>query len=459
MSSVILFADTNSFIQLRDLKDLKWRELFPGVKHVRIMVARAVVDELDKHKVSNKTRQRDRARAALKQIGEARKALGRVLTLKNQPVKITLEIPSRTKVDWEWLSILDPSKPDDCLIAEASTYGNGAAIFSHDSGPLLTAQDVGLNAYEPLEHWHLPDEQSDADKKIALLERQLTIARSTKPKLEIDIEGRDSDIEGRDSSDKLTVYRPIVPPLEKETVDRLVERYLQEHPRGAPIAPRQDFYALISPFAITSHDVDRYHEKYDSFEQRVREFFTKLHDFLPHWLAVPTVRVKTTNSGSVSAINFHVTLETSGGFSLVSSAAKIRKLCPFPEAPEQPRDRSFVHPALNRPFSLPKEPHPATIVWIDRPELGESVGKYGCKDLQPQRVYERDVVLWQGERLPVRGTLSVTAGVNDVPDISETVEVTIEDREEGWNSPTVIESLPNFLQPVLFSPHEHVGLR
>src|SRR5687767_2423690 len=80
MNSVTLFLDTNGFIQLRDLKDIPWRKLFRGVKHVRIMVARAVVDELDKHKVSNKPRQRDRARAALRQIGEARKA-GGVLTL------------------------------------------------------------------------------------------------------------------------------------------------------------------------------------------------------------------------------------------------------------------------------------------------------------------------------------------------------------------------------------------
>lgn len=442
MDRVTLFIDTNGFIQLRDLKDIPWRKLFPGVKHVRIMVARAVVDELDKHKVSNKPRQRDRARAAIKQIGQARKAPGGVLTLKEAPVKITLEIPPRAKLDWDWLSILDPSNPDDRLVAEAATYGKDAAIFSHDSGPLLTAHDVGLKGYEPLDDWHLPNEQSDADKKIAILERQLTAARSTKPQLSI-------EIDGRQAAGKLTLYRPILPALSSEQVNRLLNRYLAEYPRAAPVAVAR-FYAMAMGEGLTEEQVSSYHGEYDSFEDRVKSHLQELHKF-SFYLVVPTLGVRTTNHGSVSAINFHVSLATSGSIGVLSSAKTIRKLAPFPKPPDEPEPRGYLglHHDLWRGGMMPTPPHPTEIVWIDKPDHSDSYGRYGCQDFQPQRSYLRTVAIWPNDELPATGVLKVTAGANNVADISEEVEVTIEQRDDSWDSPQVMKSLPEFMHAEL----------
>jgi hypothetical protein len=61
----ILFTDTNGFLQLRDLKDVPWRDLFPGVRAIDVMVAPRVIEELDKHKISTNQRLRDRSRLAL----------------------------------------------------------------------------------------------------------------------------------------------------------------------------------------------------------------------------------------------------------------------------------------------------------------------------------------------------------------------------------------------------------
>jgi len=41
-----LFIDTNSFLQVRDLKDVPWKELFQGVDVVDVMVAPRVIEEL-----------------------------------------------------------------------------------------------------------------------------------------------------------------------------------------------------------------------------------------------------------------------------------------------------------------------------------------------------------------------------------------------------------------------------
>jgi hypothetical protein len=50
--TIVLFIDTNGFLQVRDLKDLPWTEVFVGAKHIDIMVAPRVIEELDRHKTS-----------------------------------------------------------------------------------------------------------------------------------------------------------------------------------------------------------------------------------------------------------------------------------------------------------------------------------------------------------------------------------------------------------------------
>ncbi len=441
MDSVTLFADTNAFIQLRDLKDIPWRKLFTKVKQVRIMVARPVIEELDKHKTSTNDRRRKRARLALNLISQASKANGRVLTLKDTPFLVTLELPPRTKLDWESMSILDPNSADDRLVAEALTFGNGASVFSHDSGPRITAHDLGLDAHEPLDDWHLEPEQSDADKRIALLERQLKAAQSNKPRLAI-------EIEGRDEARKVAVYRPILPALDSEQVARLLKRYLAEYPRASPVASSSNIMAMAYHDGLTRAQVDSYHSDYDAFEDRAKSFFERLHE-LSYYFIVPTVGVKTKNLGSASAIDFHVTLQTTGGVGILSSPNAIRKLSPFPEPPEEPEPRGYLSGMHNRLLSsamIPEPPHPTTIVWIDKPSYSDTKGRYGCKDFQPERSDSREVSLWPIGDFPAQGVLTVTAGANDVPDISEACEVSISEREESWDSPVVVASLPEFLR-------------
>jgi hypothetical protein len=43
----VFFVDTNAFLQVRDLKDIPWNELFHGVKAIDLMVAPSVINELD----------------------------------------------------------------------------------------------------------------------------------------------------------------------------------------------------------------------------------------------------------------------------------------------------------------------------------------------------------------------------------------------------------------------------
>jgi len=85
---------------------------------------------------------------------------------------------------------LDPAKADDQLIAEALSANLDAAIFSHDAGPRIRARALGLRAISPPDDWLLPPEQTDDQRRISQLERQLEQALSNRPKIVAAIGGR-----------------------------------------------------------------------------------------------------------------------------------------------------------------------------------------------------------------------------------------------------------------------------
>jgi hypothetical protein len=136
----ILFTDTNGFLQVRDLKDIPWKDLFPSVKAVDVMVAPSVIDELDKHKNGTNQRRRDRARLALQVIERASREPDLALVIRDDPIRVRIVISSAPRFDWAKHPNLDSANPDDQLVAEALSFGNEAAVFSHDTGPRISSE-------------------------------------------------------------------------------------------------------------------------------------------------------------------------------------------------------------------------------------------------------------------------------------------------------------------------------
>ena len=139
----ILYADTNVFLQVSDLKDVPWRDMFAGIRGIDLMIAPRVIEELDKHKSSTNQRRRDRARAALQLIDSASREADLSIVIRDTPIRVRIVISTAPRFDWTSHSILDPAKPDDQLVAEALSYGNDAAVFSRDWPPNPGAHGCG----------------------------------------------------------------------------------------------------------------------------------------------------------------------------------------------------------------------------------------------------------------------------------------------------------------------------
>lgn len=188
MPQTPVFIDTNAFIQLKDLKDLPWRDLFPGAGGLDLMVVSGVITELDDFKIGTNRRRRDRSRAALKLIDDATDADDMALILReDEDLLIRLRVSAGHPVDWTRFPKLDPHKVDDQLVAEARTFSDDAVLFSHDRGPAIRAKLIGLKALKPLEDWHLPDEKPADDRK-----RPAAVSQSREPLLDLDFVERSS---------------------------------------------------------------------------------------------------------------------------------------------------------------------------------------------------------------------------------------------------------------------------
>lgn len=98
--TLAVIVDCNCFLQLRDLKDLDWPGLFPGVTCVEIMVTPSVLNELDRKKVDTKDRIRNRARAAIRLIDAASEAEPMRLVIRDGAVTIAINLPDIAPTDW-----------------------------------------------------------------------------------------------------------------------------------------------------------------------------------------------------------------------------------------------------------------------------------------------------------------------------------------------------------------------
>lgn len=459
METVTLFIDTNGFIQLNELKAIPWRDMFPRVNHVKIMVSRPVIEELDEFKTSTNARRRDRARLALKLIDQASQEPDHTLSLKDKPFKVSLIIAPRLKPNWESLQELDPASPDDQLVAAAITHGDNAMILSHDSGPRISARMAGLTALEPKESWLLPPEQTDDQKKVGRLERELKQALEKHPRVEIEFHGADADR-------KIVLYMPKLPKLEQSIADRLAAHYIGINPMRnvrADIGIYGREMAALMGGGYSVDDVQNYQHEYNAFEKCVQDYFATLHERIARVAQAPQIRFDLFNSGNASAIQLVVTLEVNGAIGMLPNEDGVSGMVgtlELPNPPEAPRRRQFDD-FLNRNSASselwPRLDHmrgreerdPTKLKWLQRPVAGGMYGTYGCEDFRPHRRIEDKLWLRPQGKLPVVGTLTVSASANHLASVSETLEIRIEEREETWTDDTVLARLPHLVRQEL----------
>ncbi|WP_171947581.1 PIN domain-containing protein [Bradyrhizobium erythrophlei] len=438
MVKKILFVDTNAFIQVRDLKDVPWRDLFPGATAVDLMVADAVIRELDKHKTSTNERRRSRARLALQLIDKASLEPEFALDLRNAPVRLRLAISNNARIDWSAYTRLDPMNPDHQLVAEALSFGKGSAVFSHDSGPRIRARVEGIEAYKPADEWLLPAEQTDDQRRIKQLERD---AKETRPNILAGFDGLD------DNMSEIEVVIPVLRPLAPEIAIRLAAEYLAEHPRTKLVHhARSQLYMPTTTWAISGYDIDRYNREYSSFEKAISAYYSDLHGHVRRMAAAAAIRYRVKNDSGIAAEGLRVEFELEGEGLLLADREDAAEYFGLqrPVVPEPPRSpMDLVSEIIPMQASAPAR-DPVAFYWIARPETRKhKQAVLQCADFRPRRDHSGSIFVAAAPDLPKRLSLRLDVGATNLRDpVNVSVALVVAEKEVEWSDPLVQAILP-----------------
>lgn len=439
-----VFVDTNIFIQLRDLATLPWRDLLPDAAEIAIMVARPVVEELDRFKTSPRDRLRKRSRFALGLLDAAAEAPGRELLLRDKPVRISLCIAPRKSLDWSRFPDFDPSSADDRLVAAAAMSGDDAILLSHDRGPRFSAGEIGLAALAPPEVWHLDDEPTEEDQKVARLERQLSAAVSRGAKLAIVFP---------DAVDAMVIVpQPLLEPLPADLQARLVELVVAANPRAPIKAKLANLYHLYG--GLSEGQVMAYDGNYAQYRTAVERYLERIHERLMRHLSLPRLRFEIVNSGSASAARLVAQMDAEGFEILPGPKSIVRAIgtldLPQPPAVPRPSVELLLERVERSPFPVAGPRDPTEMRWLHQPQSMDHKGSLGCDDFRPGRTYAREIGLRAQGTAAHRFCLAVSA--NDVAELRTEVGFAAEvPALRAWTDPDILSHLPASVAEVLLS--------
>ncbi|PHR92431.1 MAG: hypothetical protein COA69_08645 [Robiginitomaculum sp.] len=451
-TNITLFIDTNSFIHLRDLKDLPWRAIFPKAKTVDLMISSRIIEELDVFKVGSNGRKRDRARMALRSIKAASKNEGMALILRESPLTVRIVIADLHTTDWTKFPKLDSSKPDDHLVADTYNFENGAKVFSFDSGPIISARRLGIDAIEPPDSWFLDPEPTTEQLNIRALKKQLEAATASNPIIESGF-GAATNIR-----DEFKLIVPILPALDARLVDKLTNSYITANPPHHIPVSTSALVMMVSlnRNAYSAADKARYLEKYGEFEAEVRQFFENLHEKVNDVSHAQPIPYFVSNDGSVAADGLRIDCSISDEFYLLADEKSVDTLfgdLNFPIPPKKPKlGHGFHDFSRNMLFNANRERDPTAFYWQKRPEVGERESATQCKDFRATEIRDANIWVCLWSKLPTTADLKLKISATNLrKPISINAKIILEEEKVDWLDKRVQHRLPEVLNEILES--------
>ena len=444
MTTIPVFVDTNAFIQLRDLKDIPWRKIYPGAKRIDLTVIQPVIKELEGFKTGPNERRRDRSRAALALIDRAMDEPGMALTLRNSGPIVRLIVAGPARIDWRSFPDFNEGNTDHQVVAAAATHGGEAVVFSHDRGPRIAARSLGVKTLKPEDEWHLKAEKSEKDRKIEQYERLLN---QKHPAIELRFNT------GTENSSHFTFEVPVLAPLDEVSIRQKVELVLAAKPQAFFGNPS---WQAFDPWRPSEEAIDRYKARYSQFEEDLYQYFQNLHLTVAEMARVISLGYTVVNASSVAAPGLRIGFEVSGGDRLIGSWDEAReyhlKRRPYPSPPKAPRSRlDFYAPTLsnlleaNRGGDLASR-DPVAFYWADDPETGAAKGALQCQDFRARRSFDDEILVGLSDLSASPGSLLMEISAsNTTRPLRANLTYELVEREADWADPAVIELMRSFL--------------
>lgn len=326
---MLLFPDTNFFLQCKVPAEIPWHEVTED-DEVRLTVCRTVQGEIDRFKGDGRGRRSDRARTVSSWFAKV-VTEGRPLSLRNSSPRVTLELAPRIGRSHAYPPDLDMTRNDDRIVGEVLAHTAGdAVLLTGDTGIMVTARDEGLAFLAIPDAWRLPPEPDTRDRQLADMQKRLASLERAAPTLKLST--------GPTGAGLPTIKRVRYEPLPDTVIDDLLEAMLLQFPAktdfsleadpGHAASKRMHAFGSIGGMGGFSEwrpppqeAIADYHTKHTAWGGAVKGHLRGLHSFLPGTRETTRITWSLANTGTVPAEDLIVEIEALGGLRLIEASA------------------------------------------------------------------------------------------------------------------------------------------
>ncbi len=333
-----VFFDTMVFLHYRSLDELNLVDVLGPPPHT-VLVPRVTLRELDKHKnTHSSSRIRERARKMLKKIEQW--AAGEEI----RPGVSMEFLAGMPTMDYQKLG-LNPDWSDDVLIASVLQYkadnpdDASVTLVTQDSGPRITASQLGVHVLELPEECKLPAEPDPFEAENRELLRTISALQNALPKLTVSFAG----------SEEPKHHASFLLPTPPDSMEHEIARKIKElktklpkqhPPQETPPNPKSPLSLMQAQLAGLSYMGPIPPEEYERYNQGVDEYLRSYERHMRDtWEVQAAVRrsirfeIEIRNIGTSPAEDVDVLLHFPDGFRLFSEG----DLPDIPKAPRPPR--------------------------------------------------------------------------------------------------------------------------
>ncbi|MDB5230772.1 MAG: hypothetical protein JWN76_1577 [Chitinophagaceae bacterium] len=344
-----LFLDTNIFLHFRDFDQIDWAALLNSNGPFEFMIAPAVMAELDAHKYN-----------ASKRVSRiAKKILPRIEQIIENPtlcrygVNYIIRQPRTEIFD---LYQLDKNVKDDCLLASIKQYINEEKkdpvyFVTHDVGPRLKAQQLGITTIRLPEEFMLPEELEDVEKKNKALTNELAELKKRLPVLKLVFKDGNEFLHVNARQEIVGRAQYVEREMAKLRSEISYLTYFETDASADQTGLRAAFAFHASLMGLSKDQVKDYNKELDNYFEKSKIFFAQEYDVYLFRYNMEAIKLTLKNSGTTPAEDIDIELHIPDGPDVLA-AKDVLKHKKRPEEPHRPKNRfDFYSPVISNILS------------------------------------------------------------------------------------------------------------
>ena len=331
--TLFLFPDSNLFIQCKPLQDLEW-SAYAEFAEVHLVVCRAVQKEIDSLKNRGRDRVADRARKTSTFFRRILSTSDRRSVVCEESPRVVLYFCSNQLPSKEMQDRLDYSHTDDEILGfmyefRQSCPGEDVRLLTHDTGPMMAADNLGMEFLAISDDWLLPPENSPIEKENVRLKNEINRLMRLEPEFHIECVGPQNEVMQRLESE-CSIYAPLTEGEIDELISLLERRFPIVTDFGSETKPEEatrvdinaaGTNALIQGFSLlrppSERELTEYkNRQYPEWLESCKKVLSNLHRALQEEAGLRSVYFLIENRGTRPGKDALVEFRAQGNFRL-----------------------------------------------------------------------------------------------------------------------------------------------